>query len=353
MKRISLVLFFSFIATWVLAQGGGVLAFKSLEHQFGDAREDGGQLRHTFEFTNKGNAPVIIYGVSTSCGCTVSEWTKEPVLPGKKGMVTAVFDPMGRPYSFSKTLTVRTNTEPSNITLSIRGYVIPRNATDQDLYAQRLGDVGFRSFYQMMGEVASHTVQKVVIPVHNFSLEPKTVEFKDLPKYISGKSKIKLKPRETGAISLEIKMNKVKEWGAISVEMKIESGAAVGAFYLHFTRVEDFSQLTHKQRENAPHLEIPSPLVAFGNCSSGDTVVREFDLKNVGKSPLEVRRVITNCSCITYKLDKAPIPAGGSAKLTLEFNTEGYRGEQSRTVYIIVNDPVEATRSVELTGTVQ
>ncbi len=352
MKKLGLLFLLCGITTLLFAQGG-LISFKSVEHQFGDAQEDGGALRHTFEFTNKGTAPIIIYGVTTSCGCTASEWTKEPVLPGKKGQITAVFEPMGRPYSFSKTLTVRSNAEPNSVVLTIRGYVIPRNATEKELYAQRLGEIGFRSFYQILGEVSSNTVQHIEVPVHNFAEETKVVEIRDMPKFFSGKTKLKLKSGETAKFNLEMKTKKMTEWGAQSVELKFASGEALGTLYLHLTRVEDFSHLSAKEREQAAHLEIPAPQQTFEACKSGETVTKEYELKNVGKMPLLVRRVITNCTCITHALDKETIPAGQSAKLTLTFNTQGYMGEQNRQIYLIVNDPVEPTRMIELIGTIQ
>ena len=260
---------------------------------------------------------------------------------------------MGRPYSFSKTLTVRSNAEPNSVVLTIRGYVIPRNATEKELYAQRLGEIGFRSFYQILGEVSSNTVQHIEVPVHNFAEETKVVEIRDMPKFFSGKTKLKLKSGETAKFNLEMKTKKMTEWGAQSVELKFASGEALGTLYLHLTRVEDFSHLSAKEREQAAHLEIPAPQQTFEVCKSGETVTKEYELKNVGKMPLLVRRVITNCTCITHALDKETIPAGQSAKLTLTFNTQGYMGEQNRQIYLIVNDPVEPTRMIELIGTIQ
>lgn len=352
MKRLFFVFLLCGITSLLYAQGGQIF-FKSVEHHFGDAPEDGGALRHMFEFTNKGKTPIIIYGVSTSCGCTASEWTKEPVLPGKKGFVTASFEPMGRPYSFTKTLTVRSNAEPSSLVLTIRGFVIPRNATEKELYTQRLGEIGFRSFYQILGEVSSSSVQEIEVPVHNFSTEEKVVEIKELPNFFSGKTKLKLKPGETKKFNLRMKAKKMKEWGTQSVELKFASGEALGTLYLHLTRVEDFSHLSTKEREQAPQLEIPVPQITFDACRSGEKVVKEYELKNVGKSPLILRRVTTNCTCITYTVDKEIIPAGQSAKLTLIFDTQGYMGEQNRQIYLIVNDPVEPTRMLELLGTIQ
>ena len=44
-----------------------------------------------------------------SCSCTASEWTKEPILPGKTGFVRASYHTQGRPGPFTKTVTVLSN----------------------------------------------------------------------------------------------------------------------------------------------------------------------------------------------------------------------------------------------------
>ncbi len=43
----------------------------------------------TYEFVNKGDKPVIITNVRTSCGCTSKSYSKEPIQPGKKGKVNS------------------------------------------------------------------------------------------------------------------------------------------------------------------------------------------------------------------------------------------------------------------------
>lgn len=44
-----------------------------------------------FEFTNISKEPVLIEAARASCGCTTPKWTQEPILPGKKGKVTATY----------------------------------------------------------------------------------------------------------------------------------------------------------------------------------------------------------------------------------------------------------------------
>jgi hypothetical protein len=125
MKKLFFVFAFLFVATFANAQG--VIKFKNESHDFGKV-EEGVQATHTFEFTNTGTAPVVISNAQASCGCTTPDWTKEPVMPGKTGKVTASFNSQGRPGNFSKTVTVISNSETPQIVLSIKGEVNPKAA---------------------------------------------------------------------------------------------------------------------------------------------------------------------------------------------------------------------------------
>jgi hypothetical protein len=103
----------------------GSIKFKTEKHDFGRIKE-GEQKSYVFEFTNTGKAPVVISNVQPSCGCTTPEWTREPIMPGKTGKVTASYNSAGRPGNFNKTITVVNNGETSQIVLTIQGSVTPK-----------------------------------------------------------------------------------------------------------------------------------------------------------------------------------------------------------------------------------
>lgn len=73
--------------------------------------KEGEKLEVNFRFINTGEHPLVINGVTASCGCTVPEKPTEPVAPGEEGMVRAVFDSKGRVGMNHKTVTVYANTE--------------------------------------------------------------------------------------------------------------------------------------------------------------------------------------------------------------------------------------------------
>ena len=78
----------------------------------------------TFNFTNEGKEPVALKTVQPGCGCTTSDYTKEPVAPGKKGYVKAIYNAMAM-GSFNKSVTVTTDGGDMTV-LIIHGEVIAK-----------------------------------------------------------------------------------------------------------------------------------------------------------------------------------------------------------------------------------
>ncbi|MES2679662.1 MAG: DUF1573 domain-containing protein [Bacteroidota bacterium] len=76
-----------------------------------------------FEFTNTGELPVVISGVQASCGCTSTNFSKTPVLPGETSKVSAIYNAAAK-GSFKKTVTVTTNAEEAVKVLTLMGSVI-------------------------------------------------------------------------------------------------------------------------------------------------------------------------------------------------------------------------------------
>lgn len=77
-----------------------------------------------FELKNNGTTPVIITSAKSSCGCTVADYQKEPILPGKTALVTAKYNATAL-GSFTKSITVTTSVDESVKVLTFKGNVIP------------------------------------------------------------------------------------------------------------------------------------------------------------------------------------------------------------------------------------
>jgi hypothetical protein len=101
------------------------IVFNKTVHDYG-TMNSGDDGNCEFVFTNKGKTPIIIANVKASCGCTAPDWTREPVLPGKTGVIKAAYNTQ-IPGAFTKTITVNSNAVNSQVILIIKGNVITKN----------------------------------------------------------------------------------------------------------------------------------------------------------------------------------------------------------------------------------
>ena len=99
-----------------------VIQFDKTEYDFGRILQ-GEVVTYTFHFTNVGDAPLLISGVEKSCGCTASDFSREPIAPGKSGEIKVTYDSKGHHGIQTKTLTVNANTNPAITKLRVKAEV--------------------------------------------------------------------------------------------------------------------------------------------------------------------------------------------------------------------------------------
>ncbi len=98
------------------------IKFETTTHDFGTITVNGNGA-FDFTFTNTGKEPLVLKNVSPSCGCTVSEWPKDPIAPGAKGTIKLKYNTaiIG---TFNKSATVYSNAATNPVTLHINGTVV-------------------------------------------------------------------------------------------------------------------------------------------------------------------------------------------------------------------------------------
>ncbi|MGF1557946.1 MAG: DUF1573 domain-containing protein [Flavobacteriaceae bacterium] len=122
MKKIVLVLFIGLLGMSLTAQDTSAkIEFNSDTVDYGEIQKGADGVR-VFEFTNTGNAPLIISKVSSSCGCTIPKKPEEPILPGKTGEIQVKYD-TNRVGPIRKAITVISNADTPTIVLKIKGEI--------------------------------------------------------------------------------------------------------------------------------------------------------------------------------------------------------------------------------------
>ena len=106
-----------------------IMTFESTEIDYGIIQQNAEPYRE-FHFTNTGDAPLIIKNAKGSCGCTVPEWSKEPVAPGESSIIKVRYA-TNRIGKFTKSITLTTNEVVSTRKLRIKGEVLKPDAGNE------------------------------------------------------------------------------------------------------------------------------------------------------------------------------------------------------------------------------
>ena len=98
------------------------MSFEENVFNFGTVTE-GEKVKHTYEFTNSGDEPLILSNAVGSCGCTVPQWPREPIAPGATGEIVVEFNSKGKQGERDQKVTLTANTVPAQTVLSLQGTV--------------------------------------------------------------------------------------------------------------------------------------------------------------------------------------------------------------------------------------
>ena len=122
MKKLVLVLFVGLLGLSVTAQDKAAkIEFKTETVDYGEIAKGSDGVR-AFEFTNTGDAPLIITKVSSSCGCTIPKKPEAPILPGDTGEIQVKYD-TNRVGPIRKAITVISNADTPTKVLKIKGEI--------------------------------------------------------------------------------------------------------------------------------------------------------------------------------------------------------------------------------------
>jgi hypothetical protein len=122
MKKLILFTMLLICGMTAMAQQPAEIKFDTLTHNFGKFSEKEPVVNCTFTFTNVGEQNLVINQAIASCGCTVPEYTKDPIKPGEKGQIKVTYNGTGKfPGHFKKSITVRTNGKVEMTRLYIEG----------------------------------------------------------------------------------------------------------------------------------------------------------------------------------------------------------------------------------------
>lgn len=99
------------------------IQFTEKQFDFGDLQQ-GEKVTRRFAFRNAGTEPLMVLNVQTTCGCTASNFPKQPIAPGDSSSLTVTFNSAGKVGRMNKIVTVYTNGQRPEEKLKISGNVL-------------------------------------------------------------------------------------------------------------------------------------------------------------------------------------------------------------------------------------
>ncbi|MFY8020646.1 MAG: DUF1573 domain-containing protein [Bacteroidia bacterium] len=355
MKKIIVLYLFSLLSFVAFAQKKKVvekkpavpvypeIIFNHMKHDFGNINERGGRVFHFFEFTNTGKVPLKIENVITGCGCTSTEWPREEIPAGAKGVIKATYDPLGRQGPFDKEIVLETNAMPRARVIRITGYVIPNKNDLGEMYKYQYGNIAVNTNTLNFNKVLDSKYDSGYFSLFNIGTKTFEIYKIDAPNNIIIKKNVSsMVPYSDMTLYVNFYPKIPVEYGPIRQEIKIltnDDTLKVKKFYINAEVVQDFSKLTKKQIKRAPKIVMETADLDFGDVNFQQSPEKEITIENKGKSDLIIRRIVRSCNCITPTIDKMIIKRGSKAKLKLKWDLTNMAGRDEKTFRIISNDP--------------
>ncbi|MDR1666960.1 MAG: DUF1573 domain-containing protein [Bacteroidales bacterium] len=354
MKHILVFFFFMGLAASSPAQP--IITFDKTTHDFGKVNEMDGEAIHDFTFRNDGTSPLIIKNVTTTCGCTTPEWTKQPVAPGKSGLIKVSYDVKGRPGAIDKTITVLSNGKPEAAYLRITGEVVGADRAPAEAYRFPMGSLRLSEKHIAFDRVWPYEKPVLTVTAYNPGPDAVKISFVDLPPHI----KVEVAPsviEKDGRASIRITFDAARknDWGFVSDRFSMvlnDDGSKTYPLLVTATVREDFSRWTAEQLRNAPVAAMESTVVDAGRIKQGEKKEYRIKVTNKGKSKLLLRKVESPSRMVTVSAPEGIAP-GASAELILKYDTEGQKGMQNKAVSIITNDPVNEQITLRLKADIE
>ena len=321
------------------------LAFDKTQHDFGKVNEGDGPATYGFTFKNTGTTPLIIQNVSTTCGCTKPEWTKDPVRPGATGFIKVSYDVKGRPGAIDKTITVHSNSQPPTAHLRIIGEVVPVERHPTEAFRYPAGTIRLDDMHVAFNRVYTYEKPSLVVTAYNPGPDAVKISFINLPAHIKTEvTPTTIKSGEKASIKVTYDAARKNDWDFVVDRISMILNDNKSKDYkltVTATIQEDFTRWTAAQLQNAPAVSINQQVIDGGKIKRGEKKTYSVKLTNTGKSKLAIRKVDSGDQLVAVNAPKE-INAGASADMTVTFDSAGQSGEQNKSITLITNDPKNA-----------
>ena len=313
--------------------------------------------------TNTGSAPLLIVKAQAGCGCTGIDYPEQPIMPGDTATVSLSYNPSGRPGQFTKQAIIFTNTDTKRTILEISGNVIPTDATLDKEYPIKAGNLRISQRDIPFGELIKGKGSTQYLSAYNASTDTLLVSVTGAKQHIRpAVVPDTVPPARVTALTVHYVSRYAPLWGlnvdTLTLESRPLSPASAegkGSADIHVMAqvMEDFDNLTDKQRADAPVIAVDcDERLDFGAMKAGEVVTRTFTITNKGKERLAIRRLwVPQGEGITLKADRQEVKRGKKATVTVTVDTACQQENLLNVpLTLLSNDPDNSRVTIRLVG---
>ncbi len=307
------------------AQEVSEMKFSDTNHYFGVFSRNQGIKVHAFKFENTGVEPILITRVKATCGCTATDWTRKPVLPGETGEVKVQFNPSKFSGYFSKKVSVYTNQSAKAVDLHISGRIQVNNKIS-DEFDYFIGDLKADKEYVDFGvvEVGSKPLTKEIRLI-NIMRDTVWLEMGNSPKQLAvEQSRTEIAPGGNCKLTFRFDPTTTNEWGSLDTLIKLTVKRSVKTeirkLPIKLSVIDRFSRMDEKQLSNAPAISFPIvDKVLLEAERPGQWKNVKLELTNTGASELRIRKLELDSKNIQIKKYDETVDPGKTGKIVLTY----------------------------------
>lgn len=312
-----------------------------------------------FDFTNKGNQPLVITEVHPSCGCIDVSYPESAIAAGGEGCITATFDArmMG---TFYRELVVYTNQQEEPFYLSFSGRVVESALDYEGDFPIDLGNVRLSSNYVEFDDVNKGDKPMVELQVANLEHGIYTPQLMHLPQYLTAEYvPEQIQPGRVGKIRLTLDSERLFLDGLnqTSIYLARYMGDKVGEqneIVVSAVLLPHFRELNAQQMKKAPHIVLmdgDKMLDGEVDMEMGKKtkMTKVINVTNIGEETLTVSAVQVFNRAVSVSLGDRNIAPHQTTKLKVTLDTKLLaKAKNEPRLLLITNDPRQPKTMLDL-----
>ncbi len=305
-----------------------------------------------FEIKNKGDKPLTVSKVRTSCGCTAVDYPQVAVSKGDTFKVTATYDARQMGH-FEKQVGIYAENSSKPLMLTLRGVVVEKVVDFAGDYPCNLGGLRTDRDNLEFDDVNRGDRLSQKIHVFNATSQPVEPQVMHLPDYLQAQvSPSKIAVGRSGVITISLDSRKLRDFGLsqTSVYLGLYPGDKVSAdkeIPVSAVLLPDFRNMTDEAKAAAPRMQLSATTLEMGSFDGKKKKKAEITITNTGRTTLEISSIQMFTEGLQLSLSSKTLAPGATSKLKVTaIASELKKVRTQPRILMITNDPQNAKVSI-------